>query len=87
MGAINDVGLGNRVAVSIRKNNEVLGFIWALEVNEPFTEEDMKFLQFAAKEAKNQLQQLQLKEKERSRSSRVSMAHVDRALPRRIGNN
>ncbi|MGE6719325.1 PucR family transcriptional regulator [Peribacillus frigoritolerans] len=63
IGAINDVGLGNRVAVSIRKNNEVLGFIWALEVNEPFTEEDMKFLQFAAKEAKNQLQQLQLKKK------------------------
>ncbi|NCT35172.1 hypothetical protein GTW56_00020 [Bacillus sp. EB93] len=58
IGAINDVGLGNRVAVSIRKNNEVLGFL-ALEVNEPFTEEDMKFLQFAAKEAKNQLQQLQ----------------------------
>ncbi|MDQ7864700.1 hypothetical protein RCO48_37175 [Peribacillus frigoritolerans] len=70
------------------KNNEVLGFIWALEVNEPFTEEDMKFLQFAAKEAKNQLQQLQLKkEKERSRSSGVPLAHVDRALPRRIGNN
>ncbi len=63
IGAINDVGLGNRVAVSIRKNNEVLGFIWALEVNEPFSGEDMKFLQFAAKEAKNQLQQLQLKKK------------------------
>ena len=63
IGAINDVGLGNRAAVSIRKNNEVLGFIWALEVNEPFSEEDMEFLQFAAKEAKNQLQQLQLKKK------------------------
>ncbi|MCK1993132.1 PucR family transcriptional regulator [Peribacillus muralis] len=63
IGAINDVGLGNRAAVSIRKNNEVLGFIWALEVHAPFSDEDMEFLQFAAKEAKNQLQQLQLKKK------------------------
>ncbi|MGE7876593.1 helix-turn-helix domain-containing protein [Peribacillus muralis] len=63
IGAINDVGLGNRAAVSIRKNNEVLGFIWALEVHAPFSDEDMEFLQIAAKEAKNQLQQLQLKKK------------------------
>lgn len=61
--AKHDVGLGNRAAVSIRKNNEVLGFIWALEVNSPFSEADMDFLHFAAKEAKNQLQQLQLKKK------------------------
>lgn len=61
--AKHDVGLGNRAAVSIRKNNEVLGFIWALEVNEPFSEDDMEFLHFSAKEAKNQLQQLQLKKR------------------------
>jgi len=61
--AIHEVGLGNRAAVSIRKNNEILGFIWALEANKPFNEEALDFLQFAAKEAKNQLQQLQLKKK------------------------
>jgi GAF domain-containing protein len=74
--------------VSIRKNNEVLGFIWALEVNEPFSEEDMEFLQFAAKEAKNQLQQLQLKKKRKEAGNqeflwRMLTGH----LPRRIGNN
>jgi len=63
--AIENVGLGNRAAVSIRKNNEVLGFIWALEGKKPFTDEDLAFLQLAAKEAKNQLQQLQLKKKHR----------------------
>lgn len=63
--AIENVGLGNRAAVSIRKNNEVLGFIWALEGKKPFTDEDLTFLQLAAKEAKNQLQQLQLKKKQR----------------------
>ncbi|MEC2057753.1 PucR family transcriptional regulator [Peribacillus psychrosaccharolyticus] len=63
--AIENVGLGNRAAVSIRKNNEVLGFIWALEGKKPFTDEDLAFLQLAAKEAKNQLQQLQLKTKHR----------------------
>ncbi|RID86045.1 PucR family transcriptional regulator [Peribacillus asahii] len=61
--AIHEVGLGNRAAVSIRKNNDILGFIWALEVKKPFSEEDLNFLQFAAKEAKNQLQQLQLKKR------------------------
>lgn len=61
--AINDVGLGKRAAVSIRKNSEVLGFIWALEANKPFSDEDLAFLQLAAKEAKNQLQQLQIKKK------------------------
>ncbi|WP_234396996.1 helix-turn-helix domain-containing protein [Bacillus massiliglaciei] len=63
IGSIQEVGLGNRAAVSIRKNNEVLGFIWALEVNKPFTDEDLAFLLFSAKEAKNQLQQLQIKKK------------------------
>ncbi|MDQ0219896.1 PucR family transcriptional regulator [Peribacillus cavernae] len=61
--SIEDVGLGKRAAISIRKNDEVLGFIWALEINKPFSEEDMDFLQLAAKEAKNQLLQLQLRKK------------------------
>ncbi|QAS53631.1 PucR family transcriptional regulator [Halobacillus litoralis] len=26
---IEDIGLGNRLAISVRKNNEILGFIWA----------------------------------------------------------
>ncbi|WP_409294992.1 PucR family transcriptional regulator [Peribacillus sp. SCS-26] len=57
--SISDVGLGNRAAVSIWKNDEVLGFIWALEVEKPFSENDMLFLQYAAKEARSQLLQVQ----------------------------
>ncbi|SFB92977.1 DNA-binding transcriptional regulator, PucR family [Bacillus sp. OV322] len=62
--AITEVGLGSRAAVSIRKQNEVLGFIWALQVDRPFSDEDLEFLQQAAREAKNQLQQHHLKKKQ-----------------------
>ncbi|WP_428912636.1 PucR family transcriptional regulator [Niallia sp. Krafla_26] len=50
---IDDVGLGNRMAISIWHNNEVLGFIWALEMNKAFGQEDKEILQQAAIEAKN----------------------------------
>ncbi|WP_245602129.1 PucR family transcriptional regulator [Peribacillus kribbensis] len=63
--AISDVGLGNRAAVSIWKNRDVIGFIWALEVDKPFTKEDLEFLQYAAKEAKNQILQLQTRKHRR----------------------
>ncbi|WP_050614106.1 PucR family transcriptional regulator [Bacillus testis] len=59
--AIPDLGLGSRAAISVRKNNEVLGFIWAMETDHPFNQQDFDFLQFAAKEAKNQLLQLHSK--------------------------
>ncbi|MBM7694237.1 DNA-binding PucR family transcriptional regulator [Peribacillus deserti] len=67
--SINDVGLGSRAAVSIWKNSEVLGFIWALEVDKPFTEDDLEFLQFSAKEAKNQILQLQTRKHRRLESA------------------
>ncbi|PLT29120.1 PucR family transcriptional regulator [Peribacillus deserti] len=67
--SIDDVGLGNRAAVSIWKNNDVIGFIWALEVDKPFTEDDLEFLQFAAKEAKNQILQLQTRKHRRLESA------------------
>lgn len=66
--SISEVGLGNRAAVSIRKNNEVLGFIWALEVDKPFSDVDMEFLHLAAKEAKNQLLQHQIRKKKKEES-------------------
>ncbi|KSU81764.1 MULTISPECIES: PucR family transcriptional regulator [Fictibacillus] len=55
--SISKVGLGDRVAVSIRKNEEVLGYIWALEVDRHLAEEDLKLLKKAAQSAKNQLLQ------------------------------
>ncbi|RFU62008.1 PucR family transcriptional regulator [Peribacillus glennii] len=66
--SIHEVGLGKRAAISIRKNDEILGFIWVLEVNKPFSEEDMDFLLLASKEAKNQLLQLQVRKKRKEES-------------------
>ncbi|MGN1385071.1 MAG: PucR family transcriptional regulator [Bacillus sp. (in: firmicutes)] len=61
--SLNDVEFGTRAAISIKKNEEVLGFIWALQSREAFTEDNMTFLKFAAKEGKNQLLQAQRKKK------------------------
>lgn len=62
---INEIGLGNRVAISIRKNNEVLGYIWALEIGNPLTDGDLILLKNAAQAAKNQLLQLQIRKKKK----------------------
>jgi DNA-binding PucR family transcriptional regulator len=58
---ISDVGLGNRVAVSIWKNNEVIGFIWALETDRILSKDDMELLKQAAKAAKNKVLQLYMR--------------------------
>ena len=58
---ISEVGLGNRVAVSIWKNKEVLGFIWALEAGRSLSKEEMELLKKAARAAKNQLLQLYIR--------------------------
>jgi DNA-binding PucR family transcriptional regulator len=65
---INDIGLGNRVAISIRKNNEVLGYIWVLEVGRTLTKEDLVDLKLAASKAKNQLLQLNLQKKKKEKN-------------------
>ncbi|MCQ6264991.1 PucR family transcriptional regulator [Fictibacillus sp. WQ 8-8] len=56
--SISKVGLGDRVAVSIRKNEEILGYIWVLEVDRHLSDEDLELLKKAAQAAKNQLLQL-----------------------------
>jgi DNA-binding PucR family transcriptional regulator len=58
---ISEVGLGNRVAVSIWKNNEVIGFIWALETDRILSKDDMELLKKAAKAAKNKVLQLYMR--------------------------
>ncbi|MDX8362034.1 MULTISPECIES: PucR family transcriptional regulator [Bacillaceae] len=62
--SISEVGLGSRVAISIRKNKEVLGFIWALEVENPLAEDDLVYLQQMAQLAKNHLLQLQIRKQQ-----------------------
>lgn len=59
--AIEKVGLGNRIAVSVRKNNEILGFIWAQTDDKKLGEDKLNLLKEAAKLVKNQLLQHQLK--------------------------
>jgi DNA-binding PucR family transcriptional regulator len=56
---VDEIGLGNRVAVSIWKNDEVLGFIWALEIEKTLGDEEMDCLKRAADATKNKLIQLQ----------------------------
>ena len=67
--AIGDVGLGNRAAVPIRNKGQVIGFIWALAGERPFSAENLSFLHFAAKEANNQFKQLQLNRKRKAAGS------------------
>lgn len=64
-----ELELGRRAAISIRKNQEVIGFIWALEASRTFTDEDLHFLKVAAKEGKNQLLQVQGKKKRHQESN------------------
>ncbi|ALC82229.1 MULTISPECIES: PucR family transcriptional regulator [Bacillus] len=56
---IKEVGLGNRVAISIWKNNEVLGFIWAQEINKSLTSNELDLLKKAANAVQNKLLYLQ----------------------------
>jgi len=54
---IDDVGLGNRIAISIRNQDEVLGYIWLLEVDQHLDEAAFEQLKKAAKAAKTKLLQ------------------------------
>lgn len=56
---LEDIGLGDRVTVSVWKNDEVLGFIWALEIDKTLGDEDMACLKRAAEATKNKLIQVQ----------------------------
>lgn len=60
-----EIGLGDRVAVSIWKNEEVLGFIWAIEIDRTLQDEDMELLKRAASATKNKLLQLQQRKNKR----------------------
>ncbi|MFM1653141.1 PucR family transcriptional regulator [Brevibacillus sp. B_LB10_24] len=61
--AKDEVGLGKRVAIAIRKGPDILGYIWAQEVNRAITAEDDEVLRQAAKAAVPRLLQRQGKGK------------------------
>ncbi|MEH7336503.1 PucR family transcriptional regulator [Neobacillus drentensis] len=67
--SIDDVGLSNRVAISIWKQEEVIGFIWALEIDKSLTDDDFFLLKQAADAAKNKLLQLQTRKNKKEERS------------------
>ncbi|MEH7157827.1 PucR family transcriptional regulator [Neobacillus drentensis] len=66
---MNDIGLNHRVAISIWKQDEVIGFIWAIEIDKTLTEEDFILLKKAADAAKNKLLQLQTRKNKKEERS------------------
>ena len=66
---IDEIGLHNRVAISIWKQDEVLGFIWAIEIDKILTEGDLDLLIKAADSAKNKLLQLQTRKNKKEEHS------------------
>lgn len=68
--AKNEVGLGNRVAISIRKGQSVLGYIWVQEINEQLSDTAMSFLRQAARAAMPKLHQRQTKRRLREEKSK-----------------
>lgn len=45
---IEDIGLRDRVAIAIRKNNEILGYIWVVEGHQKLTDQQLRLLKDAA---------------------------------------
>jgi DNA-binding PucR family transcriptional regulator len=62
---IEDIGLGNRVAVSIRKNNEVIGYIWVVDEEARLSDEQLKLLKMAADSARSELLQIHARKKKK----------------------
>jgi DNA-binding PucR family transcriptional regulator len=67
--SMNDIGLGDRVAISIWKQDEVLGFIWAIEIDKTLTDEDLTLLKKAADAVKSKLLQLQTRKNKKEERS------------------
>ncbi|WP_251552179.1 helix-turn-helix domain-containing protein [Neobacillus muris] len=67
--SMNEIGLGNRIAISIWKNKEVIGFIWALEIEKALSDKEMSLLKKAADAVKNKLLQLQTRKNKKEEHS------------------
>ncbi|GAA0320605.1 PucR family transcriptional regulator [Oceanobacillus oncorhynchi subsp. oncorhynchi] len=49
---IKEIGLGNRIAISIWKKNEILGFIWAHTGENEYSKDDLEILNEATRQVK-----------------------------------
>ncbi|MGD6940440.1 PucR family transcriptional regulator [Cytobacillus gottheilii] len=63
-----EIGLGDRVAISIRNHNEVLGYIWVVEGEVKLTEQKLNLLKQAAAAARTELLKLNVQKKKRVES-------------------
>lgn len=61
--SISTVGLGKRIAIAIRKQRTVLGYIWVLESDRPLGADAVDMLKKAAHAASAKLLQLQVKKR------------------------
>ncbi|RAN79506.1 CdaR family transcriptional regulator [Bacillus sp. SRB_331] len=66
---IGDIGLGDRVAISIWNKEEVLGFIWIMEDGHPLTVENYTLLKKAAEAVKSKLIQIQARKNKKGERS------------------
>lgn len=57
---IDEVGLGNRLAVAIRHQQDIIGYIWVLDSEQPLPDSALQILSQAAQAAKAKLMQHQL---------------------------
>ncbi|MBM7096180.1 PucR family transcriptional regulator [Bacillus sp. H-16] len=64
---IQEVGLGDRIAMTIRSKTEIIGYIWLLEVDNQLDDDDLELLSYASQAAKNQLVQLHGRKKKREK--------------------
>lgn len=59
--AIDGIGFGDRIAIAIRRKNEVLGYIWALETGRRLDPNDLAQLKKAAEAVKANILELEMK--------------------------
>lgn len=57
------IGLGERAAIAIKHHHEVLGYIWSLARNEPFSDHELSILTEGAKIAKKLLMTIAMHER------------------------
>jgi DNA-binding PucR family transcriptional regulator len=62
---IQDIGLGNRVAIAIRNQNEILGYMWLVEESGKLSEEQIVLVKKAVQTIKVELRKIQSQKKKR----------------------
>ncbi|SFK09810.1 DNA-binding transcriptional regulator, PucR family [Halobacillus dabanensis] len=67
---IDNIGLGNRLAISVRKDNEILGFIWAQTNDLSVTSEHLEEMKEAAQWVSHHLLRQQAKRKKTDENSK-----------------